>query len=165
MPCGRPEQVHSDRRNTGMKGRRRKAFLIRRRGSDRPPGDSKPARWSCPVGFFLLVCCAAAQNTANWNTGAGNWSNANNWDCVTGNTSGHCVPSAGFGVTNIGGDITVDVDASVATINGTGGSLTLSGKTLSASDPLGIQLVNGTVNLSGGSIINGLLITSNLQVQ
>ena len=123
------------------------------------------ALWLRTVAILVLAGSATAQNLANWNTGAGNWGHANNWDCVVDGVSGHCIPGSGFAVTNIGGDITLDVNASVARIMGTAGSLTLSGKTLTATDPLGIQINGGSVTLSGSSVINGLLITSNLQVQ
>ncbi len=123
------------------------------------------ALWIRTFAILILAGSAAAQNLANWNTGAGNWGSANNWDCVIDGVSSHCIPSSGFVVTNIGGDITLDVNANVGRIMGTAGSLTLSSKTLTATDPLGIQIIGGSVTLSGSSVINGFLITNNLQVQ
>ena len=120
------------------------------------------------VGCLLLVLagCAAAQSMANWNLlGAGNWSNAANWDCVINGASSHCIPGAGFAITNVGGDITLDINTSVAHILGTAGSLTLSNKSLTATDPLGIQVINGAVNLSNSAVINGTLITNDLKVE
>jgi T5SS/PEP-CTERM-associated repeat protein len=117
------------------------------------------------VAFLLLSGCAAAQNLANWNTTTGNWGTANNWDCVINGVSSHCVPSAGFVVTNIAGDITLDVNANVAQIMGSTGSLTLNGKTLTATDPLGIQMAGGIVNMSGSAVINGLVIVNNLHLE
>ena len=93
------------------------------------------------------------------------WSNAANWDCVVNGVSSHCVPGAGFTVTNIGGDITLDIDTSIKLLLGSGGSLTLNGKSLTATDPLGIQQTAGAVNLSNGAAVTGFLLTGNLQSQ
>jgi hypothetical protein len=123
------------------------------------------ALWIRTFAILILAGSAAAQNMANWNTGAGNWGSANNWDCVIDGVSSHCIPGPGFTVTNIGGDITLDVNANVARILGTAGSLTLSSKTLTATDPLGIQITGRAVTMSGSSVINGFLITNDLQVQ
>src|SRR5579864_4605261 len=120
--------------------------------------------WYRIFALLLLSGCAAAQNLANWNTTAGNWGTAANWDCVVNGVSSHCVPGAGFQVINIGGDITLDVNASVGHISGSAGSLTLSGKTLTATDPLGIQMTGGSVTASGSSVINGFLLANNLQL-
>ena len=114
------------------------------------------------LALTLLAGCVLAQNNANWNTATGNWNNAANWDCVVNGQSGHCVPGAGFQVTAIGGDITLDVNATVASVLGTGGSLTLNGKTFTTTDPLGLQLTGGTINASGGSLISGYVLTGNL---
>ena len=126
---------------------------------------SRSATRGCPLALLLLACCAAAQDLANWNTGAGNWGNANNWDCVIGSVSSNCIPGAGFTVTNVGGDITLDINVSVARILGTAGSLTLNNKSLTATDPLGIQITGGAVTASNSSVINGFLITNNLSLQ
>ena len=123
------------------------------------------APWIGSLAFLILAGSASADNLANWNTGSGNWNNASNWDCVISGVSSHCVPGAGFVVTNVGGDITLDVNANVARIMGSVGSLTLNGKTLTATDPLGIQMSAGAVTLSGSSVINGLVITNILQLQ
>ena len=136
-----------------------------RQGSRECAHGAGHALWIRAVVILTLGGSATAQDLANWNTGAGNWGNANNWDCVVGGVSGHCIPGSGFSVTNIGGDITLDVNANVGRILGTAGSLTLSGKTLTATDPLGIQMIGGSVTMTGSSVINGFLITSNLQVQ
>src|SRR6478735_8988240 len=93
--------------------------MARRRGT-----ISGSAARGYPLALLLLSGVAAAQDFANWNTGSGTWNNAANWDCVVGGVSSHCVPGAGFVVTNIGGDITLDVNATVARISGTSGSLT-----------------------------------------
>jgi T5SS/PEP-CTERM-associated repeat protein len=106
-----------------------------------------------------------AQNSANWNTASGNWGTANNWDCVINGVSSHCVPDGAFVVTNIQGDITVDTNPTISYLLGNGGSLTLNGHTLTATDPLGIQMTSGIVNLTGSSLINGSVIALNLQVQ
>jgi hypothetical protein len=112
---------------------------------------------------LLLLCCSAAAQIANWNTTSGNWSNANNWDCAGPGISGHCVPGAGFQVINNGGAITLDTNATVANImGGSGGSLTLSGQTLTATDPLGIQMTNGYFSASGSTINSGFLLANNL---
>jgi fibronectin-binding autotransporter adhesin len=113
---------------------------------------------------MLLALSAAAQNIANWNTTSGNWNNANNWDCVVNGSSQPCVPGAGFNVQNIGGDITLDIDTSIAHLAANGGSLTLSGKALTATDPLGIQMTLGIVNMSNTSVINGFLLAQTLHV-
>ncbi len=126
------------------------------------PGITAPARLT--LAFLLLSCGVAAQDFANWNTGSGNWGNANNWDCVIGGVSSHCIPGAGFVVTNIGGDITLDVDVTVASISGTAGSLTLNNRVLTATDILGIQITGGAVTASS-STINGFLLTNDLQLQ
>src|SRR5215472_6878925 len=122
------------------------------------------AAWYRILVFFLLSGCALAQNLANWNTTSGNWSTAANWDCVVGGVSSNCVPGAGFNVTNIGGDITVDVNATIAQLSGNGGSLTLSGKTLTATDPLGIQMTTGIVSATNSSVINGFVLANTLQL-
>ena len=119
----------------------------------------------CLLALLLLSCVAAAQDLANWNTTSGNWNNAANWDCVVGGVSSHCIPGAGFAVTNIAGDITLDVNATVARISGSAGSLTLNGKTLTATDPLGIQMPGGIFTASGSSVMTGFLLANNLQLQ
>lgn len=128
-------------------------------------GISGSAARALPFAFLLLGCCAAAQNLANWNTTSGNWSNANNWDCVVGGVSSHCVPGAGFSVINISGDITLDVNASIASLSGSTGSLLLNGTTLTASDPLGIQMASGILSATGSSVINGFLLVQILDLQ
>jgi T5SS/PEP-CTERM-associated repeat protein len=118
-----------------------------------------------PLALLLLSGAAAAQDLANWNTGTGSWNNAANWDCVVGGVSSHCIPGAGFVVTNIGGDITLDVNATVARISGTAGSLTTNGKTLTATDPLGIQITGGIFTAFGSSVINsGFLLAQTLEL-
>ena len=121
------------------------------------------AAWHRTLVFLLLSGSASGQNLANWNTTAGNWNTAANWDCVINGVSSHCVPGAGFNVINIGGDITLDTDATVATISGTGGSLTLNNRALTATDPLGIQMTGGIVTASG-SVITGFLLANTLQL-
>ena len=134
--------------------------MARRRGSV----NASAAR-GYPLALLLLPGIAAAQDLANWNTGSGTWNNAVNWDCVADGVSSHCIPGAGFVVTNIGGDITLDVNATVARISGTAGSLTLNGKTLTATDPLGIQITGGVFTASGSSVINsGFLLAQMLQL-
>ena len=134
--------------------------MARRRGS-----ISASAARGYPLALLLLPGIAAAQDLANWNTGSGTWNNAVNWDCVVDGVSSHCIPGAGFVVTNIGGDITLDVNATVARISGTAGSLTLNGKTLTATDPLGIQITGGVFTASGSSVINsGFLLAQMLQL-
>ena len=115
--------------------------------------------------LLLLALSAIGQNNANWNTTSGNWNNANNWDCVIGGVSSHCVPNGAFVITNIGGDITLDTSPTILYLLGNGGSLTLSSRTLTATDPLGIQMTGGIVNLSAGSTINGYVLANNLQIQ
>ncbi|HUP05721.1 MAG TPA: hypothetical protein VMU47_01120 [Caldimonas sp.] len=122
----------------------------------------RTAAHACPLALLLLSSVSAAQGLANWNTTAGNWSNANNWDCtINGGPTVHCVPGAGFTVTNVSGDITIDIDASVGKILGNGGSLTLNNQTLTATDPLGIQMATGIFDATD-ALINGLLIVENL---
>ncbi len=125
------------------------------------------ALWINALAFLVLAGSAAAQDLADWSNHSvvGNWGNADNWDCVINGVSSHCIPGAGFVVTTVGGDITLDVNVNVARIMGTAGSLTLNGKTLTATDPLGIQIIGGAVTMSGSSVINGLLITNDLQLQ
>ena len=105
----------------------------------------------------LLLASSAAAQTANWNGGAGNWNNANNWDCK-------CVPGAGFTVIDVNGGITLDIDTSIAYLLGTNGSLTLDNHALTATDPLGIQMTGGFLNLSNSSLINGPVVAQNLEV-
>ncbi len=90
--------------------------MARTRGS-----TSERATRGYPLAFLLLPGIAAAQDLANWNTSSGNWFNANNWDCVVSGVSTHCIPGAGFTVNNIGGDITLDVNVTVARIFGSAG--------------------------------------------
>lgn len=116
--------------------------------------------WLCLA--LLLLSCSVAAQTANWNTTSGNWNNASNWDCVGNGSSGHCVPGAGYSVTNVGGDITLDGNVTVSDILGNAGSLTMSGQTLTATDPLGIQMINGAFTATNGSVVNGYLLTTNL---
>jgi T5SS/PEP-CTERM-associated repeat protein len=84
---------------------------------------------------------------------------------VINGASSPCVPGAGFVVTNIGGDITLDINTSIKNLLGTAGSLTLNNHTLTATDPLGIQQTGGAVNMSNSSVVNGFLLTNNLQMQ
>ena len=115
---------------------------------------------------LVFASPAAAQNLANWNATAGNWSTANNWDCtINGGPTTPCVPDGTFVVTNVSGDITVDINTGVKYLLGSGGSLTLNGKILVANDPLGIQMSSGIVDLSNSSTIHGNLIVLNLQSQ
>src|SRR5690242_18736094 len=81
----------------------------------RPPGSSL-------LILLLLASSAAAQDNANWNTSTGTWNNAANWDCVVNGVSSHCVPADGFVVTNIGGDITLDINRTIKNLLGTAGS-------------------------------------------
>jgi len=118
-----------------------------------------------PLALLLLPGIAAAQDLANFVPADGNWLNANNWDCVVSGVSTNCIPGAGFTVTNIGGNITLDGNVTVAKILGTAGSLTLNGRTLTATDPLGIQITGGIFTASGSSVINsGFLLAQMLQL-
>ena len=122
------------------------------------------AVWGCSLAFLVLSGVAAAQDSANWNTSSGDWNNAANWDCVVNGASGHCIPGAGFTVTDIGGDITLNVDATVAWMSGSGGSLTLQGSALTATNPLGIQMTGGTFSASGSTVSSGYLLAQVLQL-
>src|SRR5689334_23067855 len=96
-----------------MARRRRSGSLVRRE-------IIRSCAWRGSLALLLLCSCASGQ-VANWNTTSGNWSNANNWDCAGTDVASHCVPGAGFQVINTGGDITLDVNATVATMMGSGG--------------------------------------------
>ena len=119
----------------------------------------------CRTLTLLLLAGGAAAQIANWNTTAGNWGNANNWDCTTATASSHCIPGPGFQAVITDGDVTLDVDATVARILGSTGTFTMSGKTLTATDVLGIQLTNVGFTASGGSVINGFLLVNDLTLQ
>ena len=122
--------------------------------------------WRLCLSLLLLTACSLAQSIASFAVPAGNWSTGTNWDCViNGGPTQPCVPSSGFAVTTNGGSITVDVNATVASILGSGGLLSLSGTGLATTDPLGLQLVGGTISASGGSVISGSVITGTLVSQ
>jgi len=133
--------------------------MARRRGS-----ISASAARGYPLALLLLSGVAAAQDFANWNTTSGTWSNATNWDCVVGGVSSHCIPGPGFVVTNIGGDITLDVDATVARISGSAGSLVLNGRALVVTDLLGIQMASGVFAATGSTVNSGFLLANLLQL-
>jgi T5SS/PEP-CTERM-associated repeat protein len=139
-----------------MKRRKTGGSLVRRE-------RIRSCAW-CGFLALLLLCRSAAGQIANWNTTSGNWSNANNWDCAGNGVAAHCVPGAGFQVINIGGAITLDTNATVAMISGSSGSLTLNGQTLTATDPLGIQMTSGAFTASGSTIDSGFLLANNLQL-
>ena len=111
---------------------------------------------------LLFLSCSVSAQTANWNTTSGNWNNINNWDCAGNGVPAHCIPGAGYSVTDIAGDITLDGNVTVSNILGSAGSLTMSGQTLTATDPLGIQMIGGAVIATNGSVVNGYLITNDL---
>ena len=118
------------------------------------------------ISFWLLLAAAAvAQDSANWNTTAGNWNNANDWDCVIGGVSSHCVPNGNFVVTNVQGDITLDTDVNIAYLLGNSGSLTMANHTLTTSNSLGIQMASGILDMTSDSAILGNVIAGNLHVQ
>ncbi|HZS52937.1 MAG TPA: hypothetical protein VFA65_00935 [Bryobacteraceae bacterium] len=122
-----------------------------------------------PFAIFFLVSTAlpAFGQSAFWNGGNGNWSNASNWGC-------NCVPSAGYEVyigTQAGspGTVTLDVNASVGAVfagpgNGApGGSMIIAGTSLTTTEQFGLataNFANLTVN-SGGSVTTPNGLTAN----
>ena len=116
---------------------------------------ARSAAWSGPLALLLLSCSAAAQNLANWNTTAGNWNTAANWDCVVNHVSSHCVPVVGFNVMTNGGTVTPG-DAT-GTMSITGNYSQSAGVLLFEIDGLGPSqydhlVISGLADITGGSI-------------
>ncbi len=121
------------------------------------------------LGFALLFGFSATvaqgqTDTAYWQVGNGNWSNAANWQCYNPNF-GSCVPSEGYVVqpfpgNSLGQTVTLDQSATVFDVffgpasGGPGVSMTISGTSLTTTDTSGVPSANFdnlTIN-SGGSV-------------
>jgi len=79
-------------------------------------------------------------------SGSGKWSDAANWDCM-------CVPNGNNYAVNLqSGDVTLDIDAAVGSLVGSG-NLSIDGKTLTAATVGDGIFEGGTLQLTGGAKI------------
>jgi T5SS/PEP-CTERM-associated repeat protein len=93
---------------------------------------------------------AFAQDQDSWSDGSGNWSDPDNWD-------GDVIPQSGQDVDlgGVGDTITLDIDASVGNVEGSGDpgdTLIVPGTTLSASGEVNVGMLTVT---SGGTVSAG----------
>jgi T5SS/PEP-CTERM-associated repeat protein len=115
----------------------------------------------CLIGLCSLAGSAHAQTAqvASFINGSGNWSDSNNWSC-------RCVPNGtNFTISLGNAAVTLDLSASVYTLDGTG-SLTIDSQTLTAnSNGIGIfelgtlQVSNGVINSAPGATAGTLIAT------
>jgi T5SS/PEP-CTERM-associated repeat protein len=104
--------------------------------------------------LLALIACASlapvqASGQATFIAGSGNWSDPNNWDCK-------CVPnSTNTGVLLGAGNVTLDISASVNSLDGSG-MLSIDGQTLTASSSGNGIFESGTLKLTGGAVINSV---------